>query len=63
LLQHRLSRSGVERAEFRPNGGQTLGVFRDVVEANEFDVDELENGQARVGVAPSSAQVRPKPIG
>src|SRR5579883_1501404 len=63
LLQHQLARSSIERAEFRPDGGQTLSVFSDVIEADELDIDELENGQAWVGVAPPPAQVRPKSMG
>ena len=46
FLQRRLARGRIERSEFRPDGRQAFGIFHDVVEANELDVDELENGEA-----------------
>ena len=50
-------------AEIRQDGREALCIFRNVIKPNERDVDELEDGQARVGVAPTPAQISPDPMG
>ena len=54
-LQHRLARGRIERPEIRQDGREALCIFRDVIKPNERNVDKLEDGEARIGVAPTPA--------
>ena len=49
--------------KFSPALYEALGIFRNVIKPHERDVDELENRQTRICVAPPPAQVCPDPMG
>ena len=56
------ARGLVERPQIRQDSCEALCILCNVIKPNERNVDELEDREARIGVAPTPAQISPDPM-
>ena len=61
-FQHFGSLFLVKFAQLWQHGHQTLAVRSNVPKANELNIQQVQDEQARIGISPTAPQIRPDPM-